>query len=113
MTPVSNVRRLRRPLELAEDAAAELADLFRLLGDASRLKVVAACLAGPCSVSEIAERADLSVSLASHHLRLLRAARIVRAARQGRQVFYEAQDEHVRRVIEDMMAHVGEPREED
>jgi ArsR family transcriptional regulator, lead/cadmium/zinc/bismuth-responsive transcriptional repressor len=50
----------------------------------------------------------LSPSLVSHHLRLLRAARILRAARQGKQVFYTPADEHVRCTIADMVAHVGE-----
>jgi DNA-binding transcriptional ArsR family regulator len=44
----------------------------------------------------------------SHHLRLLKGARLVRAERQGKQVFYAAEDEHVRRMIEDMIAHVAE-----
>lgn len=113
MPPTARIQRLRKPLKLADDSVVELADLFRLLGDASRLKIVASCLDQPRSVSEMAERAELSVSLASHHLRLLRAARIVRAERQGKQVFYEAQDDHVRRAIEDMLAHIGEPRDEE
>jgi DNA-binding transcriptional ArsR family regulator len=82
--------------------------LFRLLGDSSRLRIVVACLRTPLAVSQIAERLGLSVSLVSHHLRLLKGARLVRAERQGKQVFYAAEDEHVRRMIEDMIAHVAE-----
>jgi DNA-binding transcriptional ArsR family regulator len=100
-------------LALAEDRAAQLADLFRLLGDTSRLRIVAACLDAPTAVSAIAEGLDLSLSLVSHHLRLLKAARIVRAERQGKNVFYAADDEHIRRVIVDMLEHVAEPRDED
>jgi len=100
-------------LATAEDRASELADLFRLLGDASRLRIVLSCLDAPIAVSEIAERLDLSLSLVSHHLRLLRAARIVRAERQGKQVFYLAADQHIRTVIGDMLEHVAEPREEE
>jgi DNA-binding transcriptional ArsR family regulator len=93
---------------LADDHAVALADLFRLLGDASRLRIVVACLRAPLSVTEIAERLGLSVSLVSHHLRLLKGARLVRAERQGKQVFYGADDEHVRRMVEDMITHVAE-----
>jgi DNA-binding transcriptional ArsR family regulator len=102
-----------RRLELAEDRAAQLADLFRLLGDTSRLRIVAACLEQPTAVSTIAERLDLSLSLVSHHLRLLKAARVVRAERQGKNVFYAADDEHIRRVIVDMLEHVAEQRDEE
>ena len=93
---------------LSDDHAMALADLFRLLGDQSRLRIVVACLRAPLAVSQIAERLGLSVSLVSHHLRLLKGARLVRAERQGKQVFYAAEDEHVRRMIEDMIAHVAE-----
>ena len=93
---------------LSDDHAVALADLFRLLGDASRLRIVVSCLRTPLAVSEIAERLGLSVSLVSHHLRLLKGARLVRAERQGKQVFYGADDEHVRRMVEDMITHVAE-----
>ncbi|HEX9466016.1 MAG TPA: metalloregulator ArsR/SmtB family transcription factor [Alphaproteobacteria bacterium] len=108
----------RRPatvhrLPLSDDRAAELADLFRLLGDATRLRIVITCLDEPVAVGDIAQRLGLSGSLVSHHLRLLRAAAIVRAERQGKQVFYAAADDHVRRIVIDMMDHVAEPRSEE
>ena len=96
-----------------EDHAPQLADLFRLLGDASRLRIVITCLDAPVTVGDIAERLSLSPSLVSHHLRLLRAARVVRATRQGRNVFYIAADQHIRTVITDMLEHVAEPSDED
>lgn len=93
---------------LSDDHAVALADLFRLLGDPSRLRIVVACLKKPLAVSDIADRLGLSVSLVSHHLRLLKGARLVKAERQGKQVFYSADDDHVRRMVEDMVIHVGE-----
>ena len=87
----------------------ELAETFHLLGDATRLRVVVACLEGPVSVSDLAERVGASPSLVSHHLRLLRAARILRAERRGKQVFYSAMDDHIRCVLADMIEHVAEP----
>ncbi|HEX7034287.1 MAG TPA: metalloregulator ArsR/SmtB family transcription factor [Pseudomonadales bacterium] len=99
------------PRAVTEERVAELADLFRLMGDATRLRIILSCLGGPASVGEIAARSGASASLVSHHLRLLRAARLVRAERRGRQIFYSPRDEHIRCVIEDMVAHVGEPRE--
>ena len=93
---------------ITDDEATVLAEMFRLMGDPSRLSIVLACLATPISVGEIAARLGLSASLVSHHLRLLRAARILRAERRGKQVFYSAADQHISRVVSDMIAHVGE-----
>jgi DNA-binding transcriptional ArsR family regulator len=90
----------------------ELADLFHLLGDTTRLRIVLACLDIPIAVNDIASKLDLSNSLVSHHLRLLRAARIVKADRHGKQVFYAAADQHISGVLADMLEHIAEPHTE-
>ena len=90
----------------------ELADLFRLLGDATRLRIVLACLDKPIAVNDIATTLGLGNSLVSHHLRLLRAARIVKADRHGKQVFYTAADRHISGVLTDMLEHIAEPHTE-
>jgi len=87
----------------------ELADLFHLLGDPTRLRIVLACLAQPIAVGDIAANLQLSSSLVSHHLRLLRAARIVKAERQGKQVFYTAADAHISGLLANMFEHIAEP----
>jgi DNA-binding transcriptional ArsR family regulator len=91
------------------DSIVPLADLFRLLGDPTRLRIVLACLDERRAVGAIAEALGLSSSLVSHHLRLLRAARIVRAQRQGKQVFYLAADRHISAMLAGMLEHVAEP----
>jgi DNA-binding transcriptional ArsR family regulator len=101
---------MARSLSITDDEATELADVFRLIGDASRLKIVLACTGKPLCVSDIAKKTKLSASLVSHHLRLLRAARMVRSERDGKQVYYEVADDHVRSVIGDMKAHLKEER---
>lgn len=88
-----------------------LAGLFHLLGDRNRLRIVLACLDSPMPVGAIAESLGLSQSLVSHHLQLLRGARILRGERRGRQVFYAADDEHIRTVVTDLAMHVLEPGE--
>ena len=87
----------------------QLAEIFRLMGDSTRLKIIMACLSGPRAVAEIAAETGASPSLVSHHLRLLRAARILRKARQGKQAFYSPADEHVSHMLVDMLHHVSEP----
>jgi DNA-binding transcriptional ArsR family regulator len=93
----------------SDASIAQLADLFHLLGDPTRLRIVLACVAAPVAVGEIASSLQLSSSLVSHHLRLLRAARIVRSDRQGKQVFYTAADAHISGVLHDMLEHISEP----
>ncbi len=96
---------------LPDDASAvdQLADLFHLLGDKTRLRIVLSCLPAPIAVGDIAATLELSSSLVSHHRRLLRAARNVTAERHGKQVFYSAADAHITGVLADMLEHIAEP----
>ena len=98
---------------LNADQTTELAELFRLLGEPNRLGIVASCLDGPLSVGDIGARLTLSQSLVSHHLRLLRAARLLKAGRRGKQVFYSIPDCHVREMLTNMIEHLTEPHEQD
>ena len=59
-------------------------------------------------LGDIAEGLGISASLVSHHLRLLRAARLLGAERRGRQVFYVVGDQHIRSMLADMVDHVAE-----
>lgn len=97
---------------LSQNEVTILAETFRLLGDASRLRIILCCLDGSMSVGEIAERLELSLSLVSHHLRLLRGARLVKGSRQAKQIFYEIADEHVRQVLLDMATHIVEEHDD-
>jgi ArsR family transcriptional regulator, lead/cadmium/zinc/bismuth-responsive transcriptional repressor len=97
----------------SDDRVVPLADLFRLLGDPTRLRIVLACVEQKRAVGAIAETLGLSASLVSHHLRLLRAARIVRAERQGKQVFYVAADRHISAMLGELLEHVAEPQQSD
>lgn len=87
---------------------ASIAATYRLLGDPTRLRVLLACLPGPIAVGDIALAVKASQSLVSHHLRLLRAARLVRGTRRNKQVFYETADDHVAHMLADMVAHAME-----
>ena len=109
------VNRLHNPHpveRLNEEKAAELAEIFRIMGDQSRLRIILLCVDGPICVSDIAARLELPQSLVSHHLRLLRATRILRARRQGKQMYYSVADEHISCVVADMVDHVTEADEE-
>lgn len=92
---------------------AVIAETYRLLGDPTRLRVLLACLDEPIAVGDIAKAVNASPSLVSHHLRLLRAARLVRGTRRNKQVFYAAADEHIARMVADMIEHTMEEHTED
>lgn len=101
-------------MTLPSDAQiAVIAETYRLLGDPTRLRVLLACLSEPIAVGDIAKTVTASPSLVSHHLRLLRAARLVRGTRRNKQVFYEAADEHIARMLADMVEHALEEHGED
>ena len=99
-------------MALTDDQTVEIAEIFRLMGDPTRLKILIYCLHGPVAVGDLAQLTGASQSLVSHHLRLLRAARILRAERRGKKVYYTAADDHIRTVVGDMIDHVAEPTED-
>lgn len=75
--------------------ADELGETLRALGSPSRLRLMTGLLDGARTVEELAADAELSPSATSHHLRLLRALRLVRSRRDGRHVRYSLHDHHV------------------
>lgn len=90
-----------------EDQLIALSDLLRLMGDPSRLKIIIACMRKPICVTDICESVDLSQSLVSHHLRLLRATSLLKAKREGRQIFYSVNGEVVRCILVDLVDHIS------
>ena len=82
-----------RPLEAGE--AEELAETLKALASPGRLRVLTALLTRDRTVEQLAAEAELSVSATSHHLRLLRTLRLVRARRDGRHVRYVLHDHHI------------------
>lgn len=89
------------------DEAGNLADLFRLLGDPTRCRVLYALLeAGELCVCDLAEVVGAPETVVSQGLRLLRTAGVVRNRRQGRQVFYGLEDAHVRLLLDLSREHL-------
>lgn len=88
-----------------------LADTFKVLGDKTRLRILTAVMNGRICVSEITKKCGISQSLVSHHLRLLKAYRLVISTRENKQIFYEAADNHIKGMVHDMLAHIQEEDE--
>jgi ArsR family transcriptional regulator, lead/cadmium/zinc/bismuth-responsive transcriptional repressor len=92
---------------LSSGEAAQVATLFRVLGDASRCRLIYALLEHEeICVGELAAALGMSESNASHHLSVLRARGLVRFRREGKQVFYAPDDEHIRLLLDLTRDHV-------
>lgn len=95
-------------LVLGVTDADEVAGLFRLLGDAGRVRMLNALLeSGELCVGELAAAVGSAESTVSHALRLLRTAGVVRHRRVGRHVFYRLDDDHVRLLLQLSIDHIG------
>ena len=88
----------------------ELAELFKMLGDPTRMRILEALTREELCVCDLAQLMDVSASAVSHQLRLLRAARVVRFRKEGKNVFYALDDAHVARLIFEALEHVREGR---
>ena len=93
-------------MKIEETIATELAELFRTLGDTSRILILSALTEGEQNVSSLAEFAQISESATSHHLRHLRQMRVVRTKKMGRYVFYSLDDEHIAGIFQSGLEHI-------
>ena len=92
---------------LPDDELGELAQLFRLLGDATRARLLYALLeAGELCVCDLSAATDTPETNVSHALRLLRTAGVVKARRDGRMMFYSLDDAHVRMLLDISREHL-------
>ena len=86
----------------------DLAELFKLFGDSTRIKILYALFESELCVCDIAQLLGLTQSAISHQLRILKSGKLVKFRRDGKTVFYSLADEHVRSIINQGMEHVEE-----
>lgn len=86
----------------------DLAELFRVFGDSTRIKILYALFESELCVNDIAQVVGLSQSAVSHQLRLLKTNKLVRFRRDGKTIYYALDDDHVRSMIALGMEHVEE-----
>lgn len=84
------------------------ADFFKVLGDPTRLRIVYALFDRELCVNDISEEISLSVSAVSHQLALLKRARLVASRRDGKQIYYRLDDEHVSTILGMAQEHLEE-----
>lgn len=91
----------------SEEQIVDLAEFFKVFGDPTRTKILSCLEIKDLHVFEIAEAVDMSVSAVSHQLRILRGAKLVKAAKQGKEVLYSLDDDHVMQIVECGLAHLA------
>ncbi len=86
----------------------EIADMFKLFADSSRLKIICSILNRELCVCDLCELLGLSQSNVSHQLQLLRTAKLVKYRKEGKQVYYSLQDEHIEKIMTMALDHIRE-----
>jgi len=103
----ARVATLRQAL-IGAGSVSALAEIFKALGDPTRVRILDALSHGELCVCDLAQLVELSQSATSHQLRLLRALRLVRSRRAGRMVFYTLDDRHIVTLFRQGLRHVEE-----
>ncbi len=104
----ADVRAARAGL-IEAPVARELAGIFKALSDPTRLRIISALAGREVCVNDLAAALGMSQSAVSHQLRDMRETRLVRHRREGRHVFYALDDEHVRDLFAQGLAHIEHP----
>ncbi len=93
-----------------EQKYSDLAELFKVFGDVTRVKIMTVLLEKERSVGEISEELGMTQSAISHQLNLLRRSKLVKSRRIGKSVYYSLDDDHVYEIISCGMEHINEGR---
>lgn len=96
--------------QIKEEQMMELADMFKLFSDSTRLRIICAILNNELCVCDLCELLNLTQSNVSHQLQLLRTAKLVKFRKEGKQVYYSLQDNHVERIIRMALEHLEEEK---
>ena len=91
-----------------EEMLYDLADLFKVFSDTTRIKILYSLMCGELCVADIAEAVGATQSAVSHQLRILKAAHLVKFQRDGKNVLYSLADDHVYTVLAQGMSHICE-----
>ena len=91
-----------------EDFLFDLAELYKIFGDSTRIKILYVLFEAELCVNDIAQVLNMTVSAISHQLRVLKQAGLIKFRRDGKTVYYSLADDHVRTIIDQGAEHVGE-----
>ena len=92
----------------SEEVLYDLADLFKVFGDFTRIKILCALFEHEMCVCDIAEALKMNQSAVSHQLKILKNAKLIKNRKEGKQVFYSLADDHVRTILAMGLEHIEE-----
>ena len=101
------VARVREQLP-PDETLYDLAELFKMFGDSTRVKILYALLESELCVCDLAKLMEVTQSAVSHQLRVLKANKLVKFRREGKVVYYSLADQHVIRILSQGMEHIEE-----
>ena len=91
-----------------EDELYDLAEIFKVFGDSTRIKILYVLFESEMCVCDIAQLLNMNQSAISHQLKILKQSRLVKSRREGKAVFYSQADGHVRTIINQGLEHIEE-----
>jgi len=92
----------------AEETLYDLAELFKVFGDTTRIKILCALFKSEMCVCDISALLGMNQSAISHQLRVLKQARLVKYRKDGKVVYYSLDDEHVKQIFDQGLVHINE-----
>lgn len=93
-----------------DDLLCDIAELFKVFGDSTRTKILSALFGRELSVCCISEIVGMSQSAVSHQLRILRQTKVVKSRRQGKEIYYSLDDDHIEQIYQLALTHLHEER---
>ncbi|HAN58478.1 MAG TPA: transcriptional regulator [Erysipelotrichaceae bacterium] len=93
---------------MSEDELGDLAELFKMFGDSTRIKILYDLFDGEKNVSEITEDLDMTQSAISHQLKILKTSKLITSRREGKAMYYCLADDHVKTIIAMGKEHIEE-----
>lgn len=93
---------------LDDDKIIDIAELFKIFGDSTRVKIINVLLNGELCVSEIQNKLNVSQSAVSHQLRILKDSKLVKYRKEGKEIYYFLADDHVEKIFKMGCEHINE-----
>lgn len=91
-----------------EETLYDLAELFKVFGDSTRIKIICALFESEMCVCDLSALLNVSQSAISHQLRVLKSARLVKFRRAGKVIYYSLDDEHIKHIFDEGLKHITE-----